>query len=132
MCILSTEYTGQEQFTGYKIAVKRGNSYYSPATGMKYKIGKVPKIRITRPAGNGWIFGHGEELKDNMNFKENFYGKTGIFRSERDVIRKHRNWHNRSRPHVILKMTIKGNLFNGRYDHNNIIAGDTIVKFKEI
>ena len=44
MCKL-TKKSKRKSFTGYKSVVKVGKKFYSPVTGMEYKVGPVPKIR---------------------------------------------------------------------------------------
>ena len=55
MCEFIKEIKNKTQFTGYKVAVKRNEKYYSPITGIEYKPGKVKNPGELKEAGFDFV-----------------------------------------------------------------------------
>ncbi len=128
MCKL-TKKSKRKSFTGYKSVVKVGKKFYSPVTGMEYKVGPVPKIRR--------IGKH--VLPDYVNvldpgaaaYNPKMVGKTGVFENPalpRELFR----------TNTLVKMTITGDLYEGYVETGggmnlgDLIAGTHIAKIKEV
>ena len=109
--------TRKKVFTGLKVAHKIGNRYYSPATGVEYKVGPVtPATKIIRSkTSSHWS---SQILnKDGNFFCKEMYGKTSVFKSLEDLTS---IIHVLLQTEVILKMTISGGIWKaematGRY-----------------
>lgn len=72
---------------GYKVAIKIGNRYYSPATGVRYRRGKVPKCPkrtadIMDKLYNRTAFFDVDSVLDPQSFVHNtdYNGNTAVFR----------------------------------------------------
>jgi|WetSurMetagenome_2_1015567.scaffolds.fasta_scaffold154645_5 hypothetical protein len=138
MCKLTTPYTKSDTFTGYKLVLKINNKLYSPATGIEYKIGKVPKPRKAIEETKDPYFADVLD-KNDCCYIAKYKGFTSLFCNEMDChtftnAMKGRN--KASEYFTIVKMTITNTLFNGNYDNtiNNtqIIAGKEILAIEEL
>jgi hypothetical protein len=45
MCSINGRYFKSETVEGYKVALKVKNHYYSPVTGIEYKMGPVKAVK---------------------------------------------------------------------------------------
>ena len=149
MCKLTTKFAESDTFTGYKAVIKHGDNYLSPATGITYKIGKVPVLNSTTERDTSVIRGYSDKFKDFTSlavvdfFKPEFNGKTAVFVKSMDAVEVSRtialDWCETELPLVIIKMTISGDLHRGtaavnEFDHtgSHVVAGDTIVSIEEV
>ena len=103
--------TRKKVFTGFKVAHKIGNRYYSPVTGVEYKVGPVtPTTKIIRSKTSGHWSSHILD-KDDSFFCKEMYGKTSVFKSLEDLAN---IIHVLSKKEVILKMTISGGIWKAK------------------
>lgn len=134
MCKIKDKYTEAKTFTGYKIALKHKETgkYYSPSTGTVYRAGRrmrplKKKVRdICQRWANPFVW---------QFFDSNMQGKTGVFVHFSDAIREKSQFKglfDRGYDLCILKMTIKGGLYNAMFDSNQTIVGSQIVAIKEV
>jgi len=101
--------TRKKVFTGLKVAHKIGNRYYSPATGVEYKVGPVtPTTKIIRSKTSGHWWSSQILDKDGSFFCKEMYGKTSVFKSLEDLTS---IIHVLLQSEVILKMTISGGIW---------------------
>ena len=147
MCkvLLSCKY---KQATGYKVAIKIGNQYFSPATGVEYKVGKVPIPDYCVRLSSHFTYDfEGLNLSDEKLIynRPSFYsrrmvGKTAVFHKLTDTLKSqilylanavHRGAKTTRCNVVILKMTITEELTHGLYDSRPVILGKKIKAIKE-
>jgi len=145
MCNFKEEITDKTQFTGYKVAIKRGGKYYSPITGIEYKPGLVKPALNLRKVGFNF---QNVTAKDNHCHISRYYGMTAIFkdfhRAERQLafeLRTRRKIYScilkiERGEIVMLKMTIQKtktkNCWKGDYDYSEVFIGPSIRSIKEI
>jgi hypothetical protein len=139
MCYLLSK-CERKTFTGYKVVTvdKHGN-YYSPATGIRYNVGKIPiikdKPRQRKYTGNNWYNPH---LPSSHNYTSNYVGYTAVFETYEDAKKCLNRWDTAglyltSLTHIIIKMTLSTDLYFGKYASGTpIIAGKYIVSMKKI
>ncbi len=132
MCNLKTRYRKQKQFVGYKVAVHVDGKFYSPATGIEYKIGKV---EIPNEINMKYATG---AFEDNLlcprrpYFNTNMIGRTAAFEYIGDA----RGLFNDILPMdmtddlKIIQITLSRSLMKGNYDGENVVAGKYIESIK--
>lgn len=136
MCTL-TKKSRKKSFTGYKVVYKKGGKYYSPATGIEYKPGPVPRIK-RQPK---WV-------SDLGHFRDIFYkldpcheplmkGKTSVVELLEDIRGMRAYWDMDEKTYPIVRMTVSDGLFSGFYDwgfvaRTDVIAGSHIDKIEEV
>jgi len=131
MCILLNKLK-QNQKTGYKLAIKDGNQYYSPATGTLIKIGVVkPVNKIDKSHGNTWLNGLD---KSSAFYNNEMVGRTSIFINKEDAIKIINGAILKGL--VLLKCVISTDLMDGYvtagWAKYLTIAGRNIKSFEEI
>lgn len=147
MCNLTKKYNGKS-FTGYKVAYKKRKRYFSIATDEEYKEGKtMPDLsksrRRTRRVGNFEYMPINEIINEKgFCFKVDMVGKTAVFKNKSDATDLLKNKNFAYLPLdksvkldiklIVLKMTISGNLYEGKYGFNPVVAGEKIEKIEEI
>ena len=136
-----------KQFTGYKLAYKIDDKYYSVCTGIEYKpkmkveeLGK--NFKIPDFLSNLYIWFRNGNNQSHYNFKSkkfmaldfcHFYnieavGRTFVFRKKRDALE---NLTSASKP-IVLKMTIEDDLIGSLLSKvYRCVGGRKIVEFKE-
>lgn len=131
--------TRRKSFTGFKVAHKIGNRYYSPATGVEYKVGPVtPATGIiqSRTSGGGNWSSHILN-EDSSFFCKEMYGKTSVFKSLEDLAN---TIYELFKNEVVLKMTISGGIWetemittslNRTTGSVKMFAGTKILSMKE-
>jgi len=140
MCNFVDEELEKTQFTGYKIAVKRKGKYYSIATLIEYKPGKVPIAKkLKKSAGYGL-----SNVTDpyNMAYKSQYRGMTAVFvsleeaKQELEYFAKFSSNPEFSSNVVLLKMTIQKtkdkNCWHGSYSGLRVYIGPKIRKITEL
>lgn len=144
MCEL-TENLKAKSRIGYKVAVKKGGKYYSPAMGHEYKTGDVPIITEQKEMGTGFF------IDDILfrNYKENMVGRSAAFVKKEDaknlyftIFKRIINQRNSFLLKlVILKVRLSKELMNGEYKfnfkfnliyHYSVIAGKHMKILKEV
>ena len=131
MCRL-IEKLDQRQFTGYKVAVKKGNKYYSPAMGCEYKVGEVERVDHQRNLTTHFA----SDILLNCYVPE-MIGRTSVFKRMRSAVWL-RNILSRclldGASAVILKMTVTDYLMSGYYGDpwDPVVAGRRIKKIVEV
>ena len=129
MCLFKEKYDESDTFTGYKVATKINGKYYSPYTGVEYKVGPVTPVII------------GDKRLPNAVFpiiylqpNKDMYGYTAVFMASDDD-------HYLMEPddedpdienRVMLKMTISDTLYNGTVNIRKVILGKYIKSIEEI
>jgi hypothetical protein len=128
MCEIK-EKTRLKTFTGYKVVIKKDGKYYSPSTGLEYKVGmKLPHLQERNEIFDTWAWGN-PLSKDGVWYKPEMQGKTAVFKNLRPCVTSIAC--NRAFNHVILKMTIGGEIYNGSFSYNELRIGTEIVDIKE-
>ena len=117
MCKI-TKKSRKKTFTGYKSVVVVRGKYYSPATGVLYKVGPVPVVKNKRVNAEGGYV-------DMLNPKNKFYnprmmGKTGVFYTQTQAMQLYPS-------DAMLKMTISGDLHEGTIADQFRFEADLIV-----
>lgn len=77
MCDLLGVFEGKS-FKGYKIAVEIEGKFYSPFTGIEYKVGKVPTVKIPEISWTAW---KPNKIMLNPHWNKSYKGYTSLFRS---------------------------------------------------
>jgi len=138
MCEFIKEIKDKTQFTGYKVACKRRGKYYSPATGIEYKPGK---IKIPLCTGKNKLCDTFREVlcESTGCYKEHYKGLTAVFVNLCDAKTRQAYWRRSMKSGyemVILKMTIQKtkdkNCYVGDYQSALVYIGSRIRSFKEI
>ena len=157
MCKLLGKYIDSEEYVGYKVATECDGRYFSPATGVEYKVGPVPKLTNETERNTEAIYGFNPSFKDFMTlhsrrfFSSIFNGKTAVIKKESDAKKLFADVKLGLEPHsavklyleshspyniVLLKMKISGDLYEGETslscDDAEVIAGNTIVSFEKV
>ena len=108
--------TRHKTVTGYKVAIKRlsDGALLSPAIPtVEYKVGKVPKP--DRAEQKPFFYFYNKILLDKEMFKEDFYGKTMIFKLRCSCNRFLENYVPDGYKAVILKITLSKNIHYCKY-----------------
>lgn len=127
MCELKEEILKLESFTGYKVAVKMNDKYYSPAMGCVYRIGKIRPIKQQRRIGNYF-----KARLFLSNFKPLLVGRTAVINNYDNAYWMRESIQDTTNEKVvILKMTIADELLEGRYEGMLVIAGKRILNMEE-
>lgn len=142
MCKIVDKFTDSETATGYKVViVDKYGKYYSPFTGIRYKIGKIPVPKIVISNNKyGFLQTQCNNKYINPNWKTNgiawnagMKNKTGILLNIKDAIRCCKNWDSPNDTKMaVLEMTISGDLYYATFADNDTVIGNTIESFKKI
>ena len=139
MCKLIDKELKKSFVTGYKIAVQKGSHYYSPATGVEYKKGKVKETK--KYLKNALRYSNGTEYFSNGMFdprsgifNDLLVGRTAIFENFDSAKIKKNHWYDpyNSASLVILEMTLSKDLLGGNYDGCSVFAGSEIVSIRKV
>jgi hypothetical protein len=137
MCTFDKKNLNDKVVVGYKLAIKdKYNHYYSPVTGMRYKVGKVKaateygKHNVRKDLLFNNILNKSAE-----GYNPNYSGMTSVFESYQNAIifKEYclQDIHNcnmsaLNKNLVILQMELSGDLYNGTYGPWCIFAGSEI------
>jgi hypothetical protein len=138
MCTFNKELENINSVTGYKcVIVDKYNHYYSPVTGMRYKIGKIGKIKGYGAHSEKSTLAFCDILNPNSHCYNPLYkGRTAIFKNYDDAksYLKYLNWYNKSHriKFAIIEMELSGNLYIGEYYDSVIFAGSEIKSIKKV
>ena len=142
MCTIYTKITNKslirKGLTGYKIAVKKDNRYYSPVTGIEYKIGEIEQPKLSDDLSHfAKVFQFVNVLSKNEITYNPLMCKlklTGLIISingaEREMykLQQYSNTYNL----ILLKICIRRNLHTGQYHNHSLYLGSYIVSLEEI
>jgi hypothetical protein len=127
----------KQNIIGYKVALKINNKFYSPVTGIEYKIGNV---EIPTKYGENNIK---DDLYMNDVLNPNdfahdpaYAGKTAIFEVEQDGLYKLDEWKGRlsqklSNKLQLIRMALSGDLYTGDYGLSSVYLGTAIDSIEE-
>jgi hypothetical protein len=122
---------------GYKVALKYGDKYYSPVTGIEYKVGKkvtIPTVYKKYAAYNQ--ININDILEPGVRGHLKCYkGLTAIFEKIDNAEYTLKTWKHESLflPLTLLKMELSGRLFRGDYGHGiPVYLGSFIESIKEM
>jgi len=118
--------------TGYKFVIKKRGRFYSPSTGIEYKLGKMPNIRKSRPMADGCWVDPFDKIAAIGVFEPRMKGNTAIFEEEylcRDIGFRCGN----SRyPYVIIKITLSKVKYIGSFAGGKTFIGSVIESIEEV
>lgn len=122
---------------GYKVAVKdKYNHYYSPSTGMRYKVGKINEIKGYGKYCCRRSVGFPDVLNNNDRCHiRDYLKKTAIFYQLGDAKMFKTELEGRSSSTIeciILEMKLSSDLFFGEYLGRNVYIGSEIKSIKKI
>ncbi len=129
MCEINKK-TRKKTAIGYKAVLKIKGRYYSPSTGLEYKIGmKLPNMKVRkRKFDDDWA----NPLDvDDWFYNELMQGKTGVFETIEGCKHSVRN----NQPYHILKMTLGGVIYNGVFGMFNktpLYIGSEIIDIEDL
>jgi hypothetical protein len=111
--------------------------YSSPATGIPYKVGKVPVAIEYGNEGLSKKLGYTDILnKQNSCFKSQYAGKTAVFVNLGNAVDMMNYLSDyidgTGYSFVILKMELSGDLYNGGYTGYDVYIGSKIVSIKKV
>ena len=131
MCTVLGKLKGKKEFTGYKVVVVSSNRYYSPFSGMRYKVGVVkPQLQ---PGKNAYKHHCEVIVSSSMHYTSKMKGKTGVLLSKKTAIMLAKRWEaSRTTEYAVLEMTIKGGLRDACFDDYDTVVGNEIVSMKKI
>jgi hypothetical protein len=137
MCkILRSVQSNIKTVTGYKfVVVDKHGHYYSPYTGLRYKKGNVPIVKIPLQhslAYRGVIW---DVLDTYYQFyNKDYKGLTGIIINKGEAIKElhHFEYIFPNDKFALLEMTLSGNLHMGKYCNMYTYVGNHIDSFKKI
>jgi hypothetical protein len=107
--------------TGYKVAYDANGLFYSPFTGVPYKVGKVITTDIILEESKHW-YAIGRLLSMFDDYEKLMIGKTAVFLTKKDAIKLQQQIDNS----VILKMKLSGDLYDAEFKEMKTVAGDNI------
>lgn len=116
---------------GYKIAVLKDGKYYSPTTGVEYKVGpvEIPDKQINS------ILDIVNDLleEDSTAYSPTMVGRTCVMLNFNEAKEKYEDWKRSfvgDGELVLLEMSLKEGLMFGKYGiHNYVIGGKYINNF---
>ena len=141
MCTL-TRKTRRKTFTGLKLAVRclKTGKFYSGSTGIEYKKGKVPDNFKAKRLCERWKESFNNiKIKRKKNkfpiwYNEAYVSYTSVFSDKYSLTDSVSFSCNKAKPgyeEVVLKMTIAGDIWEGRYVDAPIMAGNEILYVEE-
>ena len=139
MCNITKRLNKTTRKSGYKVALLIDGKYYSPATGVEYKVGKVPKCPEYNDAKMNMLNDMCNYFAvDNIHMREHpahnrlFNGMTAVFPQARGA------YHLlisicRGTPHTTVLLKIKGRCkATGHYTYSKISALHYILDVQEL
>ena len=118
-----------KEFTGYKVALKVDGKYYSPATGIEYKLGPVT-VATEKGKYIDCCFEDNLLNPESRIFNNAMHGNTALFEDKQGALRL-MSVMNRDFLIVILKMTLSDLTYYGEYLGYRVILGKNIVQLSE-
>lgn len=125
--------------TGYKVAVKENGKYYSPATGVMYETGRVPKcpeltkdlLKRLKKRNNYFRFLYIIPINGNFH-NSKFNGNTALFKSRDTADRLKRDMQrlNVNCEIVVLMMNMSCTM-QGIY-YGEVYIGNVILSIEEV
>lgn len=137
MCVIKDKYTEAKEFTGYKVALKHKETgeYYSPYTGSVYREGRRMRPRKTAL----YLLRTSKAIEVVASYEPKMQGKTGVLVHEKNALELLKDygyfptpWINPLYEKVLLKMTIKGGLYNATFNNYPTVIGSHIVSIKQL
>lgn len=130
--------TRHQKVTGFKVAIVSNQNFYSPATGIKYKIGPVtvPCLRAfyTPPIHKHPYFCDVLSVESPAHIK-GYKGYTAVFRHFYHAYNLYTRMISRSLEDdpklVILKMTVSEEIWKGDYAYCEVYLGKNIVSLEQ-
>lgn len=126
----------EESAEGWKVVLKLGTKFYSPATGLcydNYKNKPLPKIRkIKLLDKNSSYFTYEILRKESQYYHANLVGRTCIFKSLMAAtklakrVRSHWIYHNLKGDILLMKAVVSKDLMSGKYGQAYVVAGKQI------
>jgi hypothetical protein len=128
MCKITKHLKFPIEADGYKLVVVGENGFYSPCTGLEYKVGmKLPNMTKPHDMVDGmWV---NPLNKEHSAYEPIMKGKTGVF-IEMDSIFKLRFALNRYLQYGILKMKLGNITHMGVLDMYETYIGSEILKIE--
>lgn len=137
MCQIVCEYNENKSYRGYKYALKdKDGKYYSPVTGIEYKVGKVPELQYDDRdivIDSSWV---NVNSKGSSFYNPSYIGYTGVF-CEVDWVKRYVSEktyiciHSFLTP-VALAITISGDLVRTITNDYPCVSGKHIDKIEEL
>ena len=146
MCEILDAYTEKSEYSGYKIAIKIDGNYYSPWSGMKYEIGKIPELHLydkqkkfVKTAIKNQF---NDILPDGFFYNRDMQCRTGVIKSLNDALDYRKNLEfalnaeyvsteSKNYQIIILNMTISNDLHYSTFGNINTITGNKILSIDE-
>jgi len=135
MCKIIGE-SKRKTVTGYKLAYEINDSFYSPYTGVQYRVGKVHATNKVLKEANS--ISTGRFLSEFDDYEPQMTGKTAVFLKKEDAKKELLILNDTSKYSIIvinvvmLKMKISGNLLDAKFKEARTIAGDSIESIEKI
>lgn len=142
MCEITQRLNDNEipEKTGYKVAIKLEDKYFSPATGVEYKVGLVEVGDRFKHFIKHQIYRSDILIPSSSAYKEEYVGQTAVFD---DLARatalkiKFAEYNEYYAPSlvqhiVILKMTLSNIKFKGTYNDSSVWMGSVIKEIEEL
>lgn len=76
MCKILNPFKGKNQVVGYKVALRHNGKFYSPSSGVEYKVGKIDVPAQNTPAPCGWC--SQAHNPSNRHYNPKFVGLTAV------------------------------------------------------
>ena len=122
----------EESFIGYKIVVKIGDEYFSPATGIKYEDGRpIPEIESGSPLVSCYLDVLDE---DTMAYNPEMIGRTAAFLRLKSAMLEKEDLE----PYLtvgslcVLKVKISDDVLEGSYGTYSVVAGRIMEFIEEV
>lgn len=144
MCIL-IDRINNKTVTGYKVAIKKGKKYYSLATGVEYKVGKVIKPRKFKLLSSYFSSHFDNYITKNLRrvqldryslIRINYFGFTSVFKYLRscknfcEELKRYGN--NINGKEVILEIKLSSDLHTSKFHLFDCYSGKYIESIREL
>ena len=133
MCKLAENFKELDisEYVGYKVAIKIDNKYYSPVTGIEYKVGPVEIPETSKPLCSGFV----DVLnKNSIAYEESMIGRTCVLTDYNSATKFKYNTECFKYPGnlVILRFGVCKDLMIGFYNNCLVVGGKEILFMREI
>lgn len=129
MCTITKELKKSKVGSGYKLVIKHKGDFYSPSTGLKYKVGMtIPNMKKNGAMTDGeWK----SPFEVEYFYEPRMQGNTGVIRKVSDLFGSYFGISDNF-DYSIVKMTLGRVKYIGHLSGYDTMIGDDILEIKEM